>query len=351
VSTLLADSPPAAPPEEPPATGSSEAPPQAPEPVSTEPSCRKCGASMEDGQEWCLACGAGVPGSLATRSPSWRATATVIAATAILVLGAATAAYAALTQPSNTVHREVTIAQAPAATPTTPATPATPATPTPTTSTPATPTPVPPPTDVKPPKIPLTVTPAPKSTSTTKAPASTPVPPVSKTTPKPGKPKSQLQLTPVLLDTDAVTTYNPAGEPPETFGDPSLTIDGDTATAWTALVNPALAPKMAAGLVIDLNAPQKLAALELITSTPGLTVQVFGANGTAPPATITAPGWVALSQPAVQKERHDRISLTGSSAAFRFVVLWITAVPAGSVGTPQAPGRVSVNELEALAAS
>jgi hypothetical protein len=311
---------------------------------------------MEDGQEWCLECGAGVPGSLVTRSPSWRATATVITATAVLVLGAATAAYAALTQPTSTVHRQVTIAQVPAATPVTPATPTTPpTTPTPTTSTPAAPTPVPPlTTDVKPPKIPLTVTPTPKSTSTTKAPpapANTPAPPPAPKTPKASKPKSEPQLTPVLLDTNAVTTYNPSGYPPETFGDPSLTIDGDTATAWTALVNPSLAPKMAAGLVIDLNAPQKLAALELITSTPGLTVQVFGANGTAPPATITSPGWVALSQPAVQKERHDRISLTGSSAAFRFVVLWITGAPAGSVGTPQAPGRVSVNELEALAAS
>jgi len=313
---------------------------------------------MEDGQEWCLQCGAGVPGSLATRSPSWRATATVITATAVLALGAATAAYAALTQPTSTVNRQVTVAQIPATTPTTPATAATPAptptpTPTPTTSTPTASTPVPPPTDVKPPKIPLTVTPTPKSTSTTKA-TSTPSipPPAPKTsTPKASKPKSEPQLTPVLLDTNAVTTYNPSGYPPETFGDPSLAIDGDTATAWTARVDPALAPKMAAGLVIDMNAPQKLAALELISSTPGMTVQVFGANGTAPPATITAPGWVALSQPAVEKERHARIKLTGSSAAFQFVVLWITGVPAGSVGTAQAPGSVAVNELEALSAS
>ena len=308
---------------------------------------------MEDGQEWCLQCGAGVPGSLATRSPSWRATATVIAATAILALGAATAAYAALTKPSSTTHRSLTVAQAPpttpATTPATPATPTTPVTPPPTTSTPAASTPVPPPaTDVKPPKIPLTVTPTPKSTSTTKALPTTPAPKTS--TPK-AKPKSEPQLTPVLLDTNAVTTYNPSAYPPETFGDPTLTIDGDTATAWTARVDPALAPKMAAGLVVDMNTPQKLAALELITSTPGMTVQVFGANGSAPPAAITDPGWVALSQPAVEKERHARIKLTGSSAAFRFVVLWISGVPAGSVGTAEAPGRVSVNELEALSAS
>jgi hypothetical protein len=311
---------------------------------------------MEDGQEWCLQCGAGVPGSLATRSPSWRATATVISLTAILALGAATAAYAALTKP-NTVHRVVTIAQVPASTTTTSApaaTATTPVTPPPTTPTASTPG-VPLPTDVKPPKIPLTVTPTPKSTSTTKTPSTpaiAPAPSAPKaTTPKASKPASEPQLTPVLLDTNAVTTYNPSGYPPETFGDPSLTIDGDTATAWTARVDPALAPKMAAGLVIDMNVPQKLAALELITSTPGMTVQVFGANGTEPPATITAPGWVALSQPAVEKERNERIKLTGSKDAFRFVVLWITGVPAGSVGTAQAPGSVSVNELEALLAS
>jgi len=74
---------------------------------------------------------------------------------------------------------------------------------------------------------------------------------------------------------------------------------------------------------------------------------VFGANGTRTPRDDHRSGLGGAVQPAVQKERHDRIKLTGSSA-FRFVVLWITGVPAGSVGTPQAPGRVSVNELEAL---
>jgi hypothetical protein len=234
---------------------------------------------MEASQEWCLQCGAGVPGSLATRSPSWRATATVITATP---------------------------------TPKSTATPKT--TSTPTTSTPA------------------------PSTPKTSAPSG-------------GGTKTEPQLTPVLLDANAVTTYNPMGYPPEDFGNPALAIDGDTATAWTARVDPAIAPKMAAGLVIDMGSPQKLAALELITSTPGMTVQVFGANGTALPAAITDPGWVALSALAVEKERNERIKLDKSTAAFRFVVLWISGVPSASVGTPAAPGSVSVNELEALLAA
>jgi hypothetical protein len=48
----------------------------------------------------------------------------------------------------------------------------------------------------------------------------------------------------------------------------------------------------------------------------------------------------------VLKKRHQRITLRESQRAFRFVTLWISRAPAASVGTPQAPGHVSVNELE-----
>jgi hypothetical protein len=294
---------------------------------------------MAPDQEWCLQCGAGTPGSLETRTSGWRVTGAVLAATALLVIGAATAAYAALSK-SETV-RHVTIAQVPAPTTTTPVTPTTAAPPPSSTPTP-TPAPAAPATTSKPPKIPLTaVTPKPAgttpkpSTTTPKSTTKTPVPTTSKPAP-----------TPILLDTNAVTTYNPAGLPASSFGDPSLAIDGDTSTGWTARVEPATAPKMSVGLVIDLNNAQTLSSLELVTSTPGMTIQVFGANGTAIPATITDPAWTALSGPQVEKKRHQLVKLSNSTKAFRFVALWISVAPAASVGTPEAPGRVSVNELE-----
>ncbi len=43
------------------------------------------------------------------------------------------------------------------------------------------------------------------------------------------------------------------------------------------------------------GAASSVAALELITSTPGMTVQMYGANGEQPPASITDPAWVQLS--------------------------------------------------------
>jgi hypothetical protein len=108
---------------------------------------------------------------------------------------------------------------------------------------------------------------------------------------------------------------------------------------------------MTVGLMIDLRDTQRLSAAELVTATPGLTVQVFGSAASAAPPTITDPGWTALSKSEVIKTRHARIKLGHSKTGFRFVTLWISKAPASAVGTPQAPGRVSVNELELFAAT
>jgi hypothetical protein len=160
----------------------------------------------------------------------------------------------------------------------------------------------------------------------------------------------------LLLDTNAAATYNPYNYAAANFGDPSLAIDGDASTGWTALVEPTVAPKMAEGLVIDLNTPRKLAAVGLRTTTPGMTVQVYGADGQAPPTSITDSAWVALTPALQTNKKHARIKLGGPKAPaaiqqaakqpHRFVVLWISEAPAAAVGTPEAPGRVSVNELE-----
>ncbi|HTR88798.1 MAG TPA: hypothetical protein VMG62_01650, partial [Solirubrobacteraceae bacterium] len=128
-------------------------------------SCRNCGAPMQPGQDWCLSCGAGAPGSLESGGPGWRSATTLLIATAVLVLGAGAAAYAALNKsapPKPPLH-VITVAQAPT-TATAPATTAPPA------STPPTSTPTPAPTggssapgavkplapNANPPKIPTT---------------------------------------------------------------------------------------------------------------------------------------------------------------------------------------------------
>jgi hypothetical protein len=294
-----------------------------------------------------------VPGSLGDAAPGWRSATTVIAVTAVLVLGAAAAAYAALTQPAprRLAPKVVTIAQAaptpPVTTPTIPSTPGAFGTPTTIKPLPSTSTA---------PKIPFTApTPKPsRSIGSGTGTANLGTGQVGSGTinsnPKSsgGSPPAE-QPSPILLDTNAASTYNPYGYAASWFGDPNLAIDGETTTAWTAQVNPAVAPKMAEGLVLDLKTAQKVGSVKLITSTPGMTVQMYGANGTTLPASITDPAWSALSPSLHARKRTTKIKLRDAAKAFRFVALWISQAPQSALGTPTAPGHVSVNELELFA--
>ena len=324
---------------------------------ATEPAaraCANCGAALHDGQDWCLQCGAAIPGSLDGGGPGWRSATTVLGVTAVLVLGAAAAAYAALTQPAarTPAPKVITIAQAPPTTPATiPTTPTTPVTPgalgTPTTIKPL-------PSTTPAPKIPLTAS-TPKSsepgtTGTTNSSSTNSGTGTTKANTNSGGTTTTEEPSPILLDTNAASTYNPYGYPTSWFGDPSLAIDGETGTAWTAQLNPAVAPKMAEGLAIDLKTAQKVGSVKLITSTPGMTVQMYGANGTTLPASITDPAWVALSPSLDAKKRNTKIKLRDATKAFRFITLWISQAPQSAVGTPTAPGHISVNELELFAA-
>jgi hypothetical protein len=334
---------------------------------------------MDRVQDWCLQCGAGAPGSLSGSGARWRSTAVILGACAILVGGSAAAAYAALSQKHSNAHPPASpagaaVAQVPtqttpggALTPSTSTTPVTPSaagvpqTTTPTSSVPSTPGGAStkaglPSTPAKPPQIPFFTT-APKasgggtgapSTSTTKTgsennSSTTPSTTDAGETGAAGAPGTS-KPSPILLDTNAASTYNPYAYPAANFGDPALAIDGEPATAWTAQVDPAVAPRMAEGLTVDLKSAKRLAEMTVRSSTPGMTVEVYGANGSALPASITDPAWTQLSPPRTLK-KGVRLKLHASTKAFRFVVLWITKAPAASIGTEQAPGHVRVNEL------
>jgi len=338
-----------------------DAPGKAPDGAGSEPEaaateqrhCANCGAPLEEGQDWCLHCGTATPGALDDGRPRWRSLGIVLGVVAALVAGAATAAYAALNEgPAKHVHLVVAQTQAPPASGA-PATPP-PATPKPTTPPPATPkvgtpTTIPPAATpsapATPPKIPVAAT-TPKPASSTPSSGSKTTPSTTKTTTPETTPTNPAPPAALLLDTNAASTYNPSGYPASWFGDPSLTIDGDPSTAWSAQVNPATAPRMAVGVAIDLRSAHRLSALELITSTPGMTVQIYGANTSSLPSSISSSAWVALSGPTTVNNRHTQITLGKSTTSFRFVTLWISKAPAGSVGTAQAPGRVDVNEIE-----
>jgi hypothetical protein len=332
--------------------------------------CSKCGSPLREGQDWCLQCGAGVPGSLGG-GPGWRTGVAILGTTALLVGGASVAAYAAL----NKTKPKPTVVALAVKTPATTVPPVTTPT-TPGATTPGTTTPVPgTPTTVKgaPPKIPLqTPTPSSSSGANNEAnnalfPPETKTTKTTKTTTTPTKAAGESTKSasgssgseggsetktsagseppsPILLDTNAASTYNPYSYPSSLFGDPSLAIDGEEKTAWTAQVQAANAPKMAEGLVLDLKSSQKLGSVAVKTTTTGIAVEIYGSNGHTLPASISDPGWKRLVGLKVLKKKSNTLTLKTNAKGYRFIVLWLAKAPASS--TAANPGSVSVNEFE-----
>jgi hypothetical protein len=327
--------------------------------------CCNCDAPIQDGQQWCLQCGAGQPGSLGSRQ-NWRPL-TALALAAVLLVGAAAAAGAAALSSHKAAKPPVPVASAPTPTASTPTTSVPPVPTTPgTASTPTVPAPKASgggagannplfPSTGKPPKIPATA-PTPKSSGTGSGSGtetgsgSTGGGGNEKTSTTPtktngGSKKQSDQPSALLLDTDAASTYNPYNYPAAGFGDPALAIDGEALTAWTGQVQPSSAPNMAEGLLIDLKSPTKLGAVKLLTQTTGMTVQLYGTTEKQAPATITEPGWTQLSSTHVLKKRTTHVKLHNKQA-LRFVLVWVVKAPASALGTPQAPGHVDLNEVE-----
>jgi hypothetical protein len=331
--------------------------------------CKKCGSPLQEGQDWCLQCGSGRPHSLGG-GPGWRTGVAILATTALLVGGASVAAYAALnkTKPKATVA--VVAVKGTTTTPVTPtATPSTPGA-----TTPA-PTPLPgTPTTVKgAPPIP-TQTPTPQSsgganteannalfppetkeTKTTGAPTKTSSEPTKssgeKEAPEGAEGGSETKSgsgseppSPILLDTNAASTYNPYNYPATLFGEAGLAIDNEEKTAWTAQVQAEHAPKMAEGVVLDLKSPQKLGSVAVKTTTTGITVEVYGSNSATLPGSITDPAWSRIVGLKVLKKKDTKLALKAKGKAYRFVLLWLAKAPAAS--TAANPGVVSINEFE-----
>jgi hypothetical protein len=337
--------------------------------MATMRECSKCGLPLQEGQDWCLQCGTGAPGSLNSGGPGWRTGIAILAATGLLVVGASVAAYAALEKTKPKPKVAVVAVRGSTTTPPPVTTPVTPGTTPGTTPVPGTPTTV---KAATPPKIPLQ-TPTPKSTSGANAEANNALfPPetkttkttstATKTTSKPTKGSSEGSgseagsegggetkagaeaPSPILLDTNAASTYNPYSYQATLFGDPSLAIDGDQKTAWTAQVQAADAPRMAEGVVLDLKNPQQLGSVAVKTTTTGITVEVYGANGKVLPASISDPAWNRIVGLKVLKRKTTTLKLKTNSKGYRYVLLWLAKAPASS--TAAAPGTVSINEFE-----
>jgi hypothetical protein len=346
---------------EPPRETPQERPPSQPEAL---PTCASCGAAMQEGQDWCLACGTAAPGRLGQR-PGWRAATTVIALTAVLVLGALGASYAALTgdakkaptAPAALAQAQVTppAAQPPAATPTTPAqttpttpskpststnklpkvhapksgtsggSPITPITPTPSTPTPSTPTP----------------------SSTTGSQGSTGVQngtgTGSTTTPSTttGQPPADTGPKAIELAGDAGKAYDPYGRA-KASGVAERALDDDAATSW--YVDPKDPAQLGIGYAVDLGRLQGIREIELQTPTPGFRIEVYATDETEPPPDILDTRWshiTNVSDVGTKDNGKQKVVLGAGTTKYRNLLLWFTQPPTDGA-------RVRLTELQVL---
>jgi hypothetical protein len=198
-----------------------------------------------------------------------------------------------------------------------------------------------------------------------------------------------------MLDTNAASAYNPCRYPASGFGTPYEAIDGERTTAWHAVIEPEDRPEgppqpgapatepgkaptaptgptgptarglgetggregantttgaalceghaTGVGLVLDLTAPQRLATVALDTSTPGMTVAVYGAD-THIYALSTSTAWTDLASARQVKKQNGRITLNPASQSYSFLLVWISKAP--SKATAAKAGRVAINEVE-----
>jgi hypothetical protein len=333
--------------------------------------CETCGAGMQRGQDWCLECGTAARGRLGAKG-GWRAAFTIVALTLLLVSGAGVAGYAALTSDAERTAAAPTqgdgapiTAQAPAA-PTVPGVPGPTATtitpgetgpgtappavtqllPPGTTGAPGTPGQIqtPPATGPKlviPPtrqNIPPTNQPITPGTGKTPAPGTT-APPAAGTPAAPAKPAVVAPQV-IKLKAGAAKTYDPAKRAGAEIGPAANAIDGKPNTPWDVTV-PADGNPIGVGLYVDLGAPYALQSLRIATSTPGYTLELYGAvDAKEIPADVLDKRWQHLTDvKGVEDGAPIALKGKGDAPKYQLLLAYVTKT------TEPTDPRAAIGEL------
>jgi hypothetical protein len=297
--------------------------------------CPSCGSAMSPDQDWCLECGMAAPGRLGSRA-GWRAATTIIATVLLLVGGAVAASYAAL----NSKAQQTASAPAP------------PSGAPQVAQAPPTTVPAPAPAPVAPPATTSTPTPPPAPKP---APAPAPAPaapttPATPTTPPTPKPATSTGHKTIDLGVDVASVYDPDHAAVDQT-DPSDSYDGNKKTVFT--VTTKTAPSMGIGLDFDLHSAKQVGRIYVRTTTPGFTLEVYGAKA-ALPTDILDTRWHHLSETkkaGTQKGKDGLEQITFPAGRYRHILLWLaTPPPAGpaDAGEPAGTSTVGISEVRIL---
>jgi hypothetical protein len=124
-----------------------------------------------------------------------------------------------------------------------------------------------------------------------------------------------------------VGAYDPEGDRSENGGDAHFATDGIPTTAWKTEHYRTTFHKSGVGLVVDAGKPVKATRVVVTTDTPGYAARVQVGNSAAGPFTDVSGS----------KTTTARTVYILKPRSARYLVLWITSMPAGGVA--------SVNEI------
>lgn len=131
----------------------------------------------------------------------------------------------------------------------------------------------------------------------------------------------------VKVVVSGVGAYDPEGDKSENGGDAHFATDGIPTTAWKTEHYRSTFHKSGVGLVLDAGKPVKATRVVVTTDTPGYAARVqVGSSATGPFTDVSA-----------SKTTAARTVYTLKPRRARYLVLWITSMPAGGVA--------SVNEI------
>jgi serine/threonine-protein kinase len=145
-------------------------------------------------------------------------------------------------------------------------------------------------------------------------------------------------VTQVGLNSDAAHDYDPLGDSSEHADQRAFAIDGNPATTWTTeSYSTGDLQKAGVGLALDAAPGAVFRELRVRTPTPGFAASVYVSSRSALPDSVPDAGWkLVATVPAVKSRQTIDLDTAGQRA--RWVLLWITRLPAGG-------DRVEISEL------
>ena len=146
-------------------------------------------------------------------------------------------------------------------------------------------------------------------------------PATARAAPRP-KPKSKPKpVAPVKIVVTGVGAYDPEGDRSENDSAAGLATDGIASTAWKTEHYRSTFHKAGVGLVLDAGRPVRAARVVVTTETPGYNAQVQVGGSPSGPFVAASPS----------KTTTPRTVFALKPRRGRYLVLWITSMPADGV--------------------